>query len=58
MARSRTEQISFRLNRRFADELRKIAQMEKRSVSNLISYIVETWMEERDKKFARKYKEK
>lgn len=55
---SKTEQVSFRLRKTIASQLRKIAQIEKRPLSNLINYILEHWIEDRDKKFARKYKEK
>jgi len=46
-----TEQVSFRLKKSIAKQLRKIAEYEKRPLSNLLNFILEGWIEKRDLKF-------
>jgi len=45
----RKEQICFTSSRKTADKLRKMAEKERRSVSNLIAKVLEDWLEKERK---------
>jgi len=46
---SKKEQICFSTSRKLGDKLRKMAEKERRSVSNFIAKILEDWLLKRSK---------